>query len=87
MELKVLQQEVIIYSNSQSAIHLCKNSVFCKRSKHIQVKYHLIRDMVSQNALKVEKIPIELNPSNMGTITLPMSKFNNCKNLFNIKAG
>ena len=73
MELQVLKQEVIIYSDSQSAIHLCKNPVFHERSKHIQVKYHFIRDMISQEVFKLEKIPTEFNPSDMGTKILPLS--------------
>ena len=87
MELKLMQQEVVVYSDSQSAIHLCKNPVFHERSKHIQVKYHFIRDMVAQKVFKLEKVPTELNPSDMGTKVLPVSKFNVCKNLLNIGTG
>ena len=32
----------ILYSDSQSAIHLAKNSAFHSRTKHIQLKYHFI---------------------------------------------
>ena len=87
IELKVLEHEVVIYSDSQSAIHLCKNPVFHERSKHIQVKYHFIRDMISQQMFKLEKIPTEFNPSDMGTKILPMSKFNMCKSLLNVNVG
>ena len=31
-----------LYSDSQSAIHLAKNSTFHSRTKHIQLKYHFI---------------------------------------------
>ena len=31
-----------LYSDSQSAIHLAKNSAFYSRNKHIQLKYHFI---------------------------------------------
>ena len=84
MELTLLQTEVVIYSDSQSAIHLCKNPVFHERSKHIQVKFHFIRDMINQKVFRLEKIPTELNPSDMGTKVLPVSKFNICKSLLNI---
>ena len=86
-ELCVLQQDVIIYSDSQSAIHLSKNPMFHERSKHIQVKYHFIREMVAQGSFKLEKIPTELNPSDMGTKILPIGKFTVCKNLLNIGTG
>ena len=86
-ELQVLRQDVILYSDSQSAIHLCKNPVFHERSKHIQVKYHFIRDMIAQDVFKLKKIPTEFNPSDMGTKILPLSKFNTCKSLLNIDYG
>jgi len=31
-----------LYSDSQNAIHLAKNSTFHSRTKHIQLKYHFI---------------------------------------------
>ena len=40
--------------------------------------------MVAQKVFKLEKVPTELNLSDMGTKVLPMSKFNVYKNLFNI---
>ena len=86
-ELCVLQQDVIIYSDSQSVIHLSKNPFFHERSKHIQVKYHFIREMVAQGSFKLEKIPTELNPSDMGTKILQIGKFTVCKNLLNIGTG
>ena len=46
-ELKVLEHEVMIYSDNQIVIHLCKNPVFHEKSKHIQVKYHFSKDMIS----------------------------------------
>lgn len=66
LELKVLNQEVVLYSDSQSVIHLCKNPVFHKRSKHIQVIYHFIRDLIAKNIFKLYKIPTKFNPSDMG---------------------
>ena len=87
LELKLIQQEVIIYSDSQSAIHLCKNPIFHERLKHIQIKYHFIREMVLQGAFKLEKVPTEMNLSDMGTKILPISKFSLCKNLLNIGTG
>ena len=87
LELRLIQKEVVLYTNSQSAIHLCKNLAFHERSKHIQVKYHFIRDMIAQGAFRIEKVPTDLNPSDMGTKILPVSKFNVCKNLLNIGIG
>ena len=45
-ELGLQQEKYVVYSDSQSAIHLTKNSMFHSRSKHIDVKYHWIRDVL-----------------------------------------
>nr|XP_048331591.1 secreted RxLR effector protein 161-like [Ziziphus jujuba var. spinosa] len=86
-ELKVLKHEVTLYSDSQSANHLCKNPVFHERSKHIQVRYHFIQDLTAQKVVRLEKIPTEFNPADMGTKVLTVGKFSTCKNLLRIGAG
>ena len=73
----------MLYTDSQSVIQLCKNLVFRERSKHIQVKYHFIRDITAQRAFRIEKVPTDLNPFDMGTKILPVSKFNVYKNFLN----
>ena len=45
-ELGLQQGKYVVYSDSQSAIHLSKNSTFHSRSKHIYVRYHWIRDVL-----------------------------------------
>ncbi|KAH9325358.1 hypothetical protein KI387_005536 [Taxus chinensis] len=44
-ELGKEQDDCKLFSDSQSAIHLEKNSVFHSRTKHIQLRYHFIRQM------------------------------------------
>ena len=39
-ELGLKQERNVLYCDSQSAIHLSKNSTFHSRSKHIDVRYH-----------------------------------------------
>ena len=39
-ELGLQQAKYVVYSDSQSAIHLSKNFTFHSRSKHIDVRYH-----------------------------------------------
>ena len=42
-----------IFSDSQSAIYLTKNPMYHERTKHIDVRYHYIRDVVAEGDLKV----------------------------------
>ena len=42
-------EAVRIDYDSQSAIYLAKNPTFHARSKHIDVQYHFVREMVEEN--------------------------------------
>ena len=78
---------MIVFSNSQSTIYLCKNHVFRELTKHIDVKLHFIRDIVSQDVIKLEKILSEYNPSDMGTKVFFVTNFRSCFVLLNIGKG
>ncbi|KAK6121016.1 hypothetical protein DH2020_045235 [Rehmannia glutinosa] len=60
-ELDFLDGNVVIFSDSQSGIQLCKNPVFHDRTKHIDVRFHYIRDIVAKGLVNLEKIPSEFN--------------------------
>ncbi|XP_062074786.1 secreted RxLR effector protein 161-like [Humulus lupulus] len=66
-ELSLLREKSTVYSDNQSCIHLCKNPVFHDRTKHVEIKYHFIRDQVTQEVVNIEKVPTEDNPIDMGT--------------------
>ncbi|KAL6311176.1 hypothetical protein AAG906_025765 [Vitis piasezkii] len=46
-ELGINQKVVVIQCDSQSALHLMKNHVYHKRTKHIDVQMHFIRDILA----------------------------------------
>jgi hypothetical protein len=46
----------MILCDNQSCIKMTKNPVFHDRSKHIEIRYHYIRDMVQRGALKLHYI-------------------------------
>ena len=41
-----------IHCNNHSCIKMTENPVFHEKSKHIEVRYHYIRDMVQKGAIK-----------------------------------
>ena len=47
----------IIHCNNQSCVKLSENPVFHDRSKHIEIKYHYIRDMVQRKEVHVQYLP------------------------------
>ena len=46
----------IIHCDNQSSIKLSVNPIFHDRSKHIEIPYHYVRDMVDRNTGKLEYI-------------------------------
>jgi hypothetical protein len=78
-ELALQQERYLLYCDSQSAINLSKNSTFHSRSKHIDVRYHWIRDALDEKLLHIEKIQTNDNGSDMMSKMLPMQKFEICR--------
>ena len=85
-ELKLLKDKATVYTDSPSALHLCKNPVFHERTKHVDVRYHFIREKVTDESIIVEKISTEDNLANAGTKVVPLSKFKLCLDLLRIGA-
>ena len=61
-----------IYCDNQSCIKLPKNPVFHDKSKHIEIKYEYIRDMVEKGAMKLQYIAIDEQVADV--LTKPLSK-------------
>jgi len=61
-----------IFVDNTSAISLAKNPVFHKRSKHIQVRYHHIRELVSEGQINIEYVRTEDQKADI--LTKPLSK-------------
>ncbi|GFY98579.1 hypothetical protein Acr_12g0011200 [Actinidia rufa] len=48
--------ELHYHSDSQSAIHLAKNSAFHARTKYIDIRYHFIRSLLDEGLISLDKI-------------------------------
>jgi hypothetical protein len=73
-ELGKKQENNRLYCDSQSAIHLAKNSTFHSNTKHIQLRYHFIRSILEDGQLKLEKIHTSQNPADMLTKVVTREK-------------
>ena len=70
--------------DSQSAIHLVKNHVFSGRSKHIEARYHRIRDWVEFKEIWIKKTHTDDNAADFLKKIVPAKKFKHCLNLINL---
>ena len=73
-----------MFCDSQSAIHLAKNQVYHARTKHIDVRYHFVREIIEEGGVLVQKIKTDDNPADMLTKVVTTIKFNHCLNLIYI---
>ena len=83
-ELSLHQEVTTVYCDSQSAIHLTKDQMYHERTKHIDVKYHFIRDTIAEKKVLIQKINTKDNPADMFTKALPVYKFKQCLDLIGI---
>ena len=64
-----------IHCDNQSCVKLSENPVFHDKSKHIEIKYHYIRDMVQKGALKLQCVVMEEQIADVLTKPLARVKF------------
>ena len=74
-EMGLTQASVNLHCDSQSALHLAVNQVMDSRVKHIDVRYHFIRQAVSDKMLELVKIDGKLNPADALTKVIPLESF------------
>jgi hypothetical protein len=55
LELGVKQDEYVVFCDSQSAIDLSKNATYHSRTKHIDVRYHWLREVIDKKQMRLEK--------------------------------
>ena len=73
-----MQQCYVILCDNQSAIHLARNSMLHKRTKHIDVRYHWIKYALEDKMFELDKVHTDDNGSGMLTKVLASEKLKIC---------
>lgn len=68
-------EPTILRSDNQAAIRLVRNPEFHKRTKHVDVKYHIIREHLQNDLITVTYVPTADNVADALTKLLPRDKF------------
>ena len=71
---------ITFFCDSQSAICLAKNPTFHARTKHIDIKYHFLHDMVEDGKVNLEKVDTQKNVADAQTKLVNIAKFKWCTN-------
>ena len=75
-DLKIEKDFLKVNCDSISAIYLAKNQVYNGRMKHIDIRYHFVRDILEDGDIELKKIHTNNNPSDMLTKVILGVKFN-----------
>ncbi|XP_074356465.1 uncharacterized protein LOC141696184 [Apium graveolens] len=75
---------VIIYVDNKSAINLAKNPVFHGRSKHIDVRFHFIRECIERGEIEIKYIASDFQRADIMTKALCVAKFEKMRKLLGV---
>jgi hypothetical protein len=74
-----------VSSDSQGTVALPKNPVHHNASKHIEVRYHFVRDCATKEMLSLEKVSTTDNVADMITKSLSMDRFRSLHNRMGVE--
>ncbi|KAM2761386.1 hypothetical protein COP1_025857 [Malus domestica] len=83
-DLGVQQDHVDVHCDNQSVIHLAKNQVHHARTKHIDVRFHFVREVINEGDILLQKIGTADNPADMLTKPVSLHKFKHYLDLIDI---
>eukprot|EP00253_Pinus_taeda_P033813 PITA_33813 len=73
-----LQDNIRLLCDSQSAIHLATNLAYHSKSKHIPIKYHFVRQVITERGVSLEKVHTKENCADMFTKPVLLEKIRWC---------
>ena len=68
-------EPTVIHCDNQSCIKLTKNPVFHDKSKHIEMRYHYVWDMVQKNIPSIQYVLTTEHTTYILTKPLSLTKF------------
>ena len=74
-----------LFVDNNSAIALMKNSVFHGRSKHIDTKYHFIRECIDRGLISVQHVCTEEQRADALTKALQAAKLATMRHLLGVR--
>jgi len=74
-DLKIDEFKINVLCDNQSAIHLSKNPIMHQRTKHIDIKYHYIRECIQQHDIIIKHIESQMMTADIFTKPLAFPIF------------
>ena len=86
MELQNELPPTVLWEDNQGAIALAKNPVFHKRTKHIQMRNHFVRNAVDDKVIYVDFCPGKKTVADILTKPIPRVQFEYLRSQLGLKS-
>ena len=75
---------MVVYCDNSSTINISKNPIQYSNTKHIEIRYHFIRDLVERKIVALEYIPTERQNADIFIKPLDRSKFKTLRQVIGV---
>ena len=83
-DYEISQDTMVVYCDNSSAIDISKNPMQHSKTKHIEIRYHFIRDLVERKIVYLEYIPTERQNADIFTKSLDRSTFETLRQVIGV---
>ena len=80
----ISQDTMIVYCDNSNVIDISKNPIQHSKTKHIEIRYHFIMDLVERKIVYLEYIPTERQNTDIFTKPLDRSKFETLRKVIGV---
>ena len=84
-ELGLPKKPTTICADNEGGIFIASNPVQERRTKHIDVRYHYVRDLLEQKRIDTIWVPTDDNPADMFTKNLGHIKFEKFRSMLGLE--
>jgi hypothetical protein len=81
-----VDEEIELRVDNKSAINLTKNPITHGRSKHIETKFHFLRDQVTKGKIKLVYCKTEAQVADVFTKPLKIQRFKDLRKMLNVQS-